>query len=150
MTPAPFLPAALLAVTLLAGCNSTPRDRGTAAQQAACRERADEIYIKQNRAEIYAADRYATSTRDAPYGSSGLVGVTSAGLSGRYARDGLITDCINGLTNNTAPASGATPDRAVGGPPPGPSNAARAPQTPTVIAEPPAGSPLTTPPPIVP
>jgi hypothetical protein len=110
-----ILLAALAVPVLLAGCNAQPQTRSGAAAQAACRQRADEVYLMQNRGEIYRADQYATSTRDAPYASSGVVGVTSSGLSGRYARDSLLSDCLSGnhpagpVTPGEAPAPGTSP-----------------------------------------
>ena len=103
MTSLPVRPRPMLcllglavAVPLLAGCaGSQPRSRANAATVAACRSRADEVYLKQNRAEIYRSDRYVSEQRDSPFGSVGLPGITSAGLSGRYARDTLQDDCIN-------------------------------------------------------
>jgi len=94
------LAALLAAAATLGACANTyhrPANRAAASQAtlAACRTRADEIYLKQNRAEIYQADTYATQTRDSPYGASGLPGITSAGLSGRYAREQMEDDCIN-------------------------------------------------------
>lgn len=101
-----------LAGLALAGCaTNAPRDRGSAAQQAACRQRADEVYLKQNRGDVYRGDQYATSTRDAPYASSGLIGVTSSGLSGRYARDKMLDDCLAAVTAGGRPA---LPDGAAG------------------------------------
>ncbi len=117
MNAAISLPVLMLALIGVAGCGAPP-DRGTVAQQAACRERADEVYLRQNRAEIYRADQYATSTRDAPYGSSGVIGNTSSGLSGRYARDSMVSDCIAGAVNAATPGPGKTPDEpAVPAPP---------------------------------
>jgi hypothetical protein len=102
--PRAALPVAAIAVaTLLSGCaGSASRAHGgaTAATIAACRSRADEVYDKQNRDQVYRSDTYAGGTRDAPFSSTGLPGITSNGLSGRYARDTLEDDCINGSSAN--------------------------------------------------
>lgn len=91
----------MMVVLLAAGCAAKPPAQPvSAAQQAACRERADEVYAKQNRAELYQSDTYSTSTRDSPFGNSGLTGITSSGLSSRYARDTLVTDCLNSAAGN--------------------------------------------------
>ena len=106
------LAATSLTLVALAGCGSDQdRPRASAAQQAACRQRADEVYQKQNRGDVYRSDQYATSTRDAPFASSGLIGVTSSGLSGRYARDKLLDDCLGSVTAGGKPA---LPDGAAG------------------------------------
>jgi hypothetical protein len=69
--------------------------RASAAARAACRSRADEVYLKQNRGEVYQADTYSTSTRDSPYTASGLPGITTNGLGGQYQRDQMEDDCLN-------------------------------------------------------
>ena len=89
----------------LAGCVSrAPSGSRDAAALAACRQRADEIYSKQNRAELYRSDVFATSSRDAPFATTGLPGITSRGLSGAFARDSLVDDCLN-ATLPVAPAN---------------------------------------------
>jgi hypothetical protein len=89
---------AVLAMGLAAsGCYHPSADRvhASAATRAACRARADEVYLKQNRAEIYQQDSYTTSTRDSPYAASGLPGITTDGLGGQYQREQMQDDCIN-------------------------------------------------------
>ncbi len=111
MIPARVLPlAALLA---LAACSSPPqssggRARASAATLAACRQRADDVYLRQNRDEIYRADTYVGSTRDSPFAGYGQSGITSAGLSGRYARDNIQEACLN----NTSPPGSVSSDPA--------------------------------------
>ena len=90
---------ALLAAATLAGCG-TPIQRSrsqtvAAADLTACRARADEVYNKQNRAEVYRSDTFVSDTRDAPYSTSGLPGITSNGLSGLYQHDNLVSSCVN-------------------------------------------------------
>jgi hypothetical protein len=88
------VPALALA---LGGCFHPSADRvhASAATRAACRARADEVYLKQNRAEIYQQDSYATSTRDSPYAASGLPGITTDGLGAQFQREQMQDDCIN-------------------------------------------------------
>lgn len=96
---------ALLAVVLLAGCAAPTGPRPTAAQQAACRQRADEVYDRQNRADLYRSDTYAGGTRDAMFSSTGSPGGV-AHLSARYARDRMLDSCLRGAAGNVA----STPD----------------------------------------
>ena len=95
----------LCAAGLLSGCG-TPRDRGSEAQRAACSQRTDEVYLKQDRGLIYRQDQYATSTRDAPFAGAGLIGDTR-GLSGQFARQTMVDDCIAGATAAAVPAGPA-------------------------------------------
>ncbi len=105
------LPAAgmLLALSLSACAQPRPSRAGlSAAQTAACRQRSEEVYLTQNRGDVYRADTYATSTRDAPYGG-GLAAVPSTGLSQRYARDQMLDDCLRSSAGNVGDSTtGAT------------------------------------------
>ena len=106
--------AGLLAAVLatLGGCASrAPGGSRDAAALTACRRRADEIYSKQNRAELYRSDVFATSSRDAPFATTGLPGITSRGLGGAFARDNLVSDCLA----QTRPGPAVTPANAGGG-----------------------------------
>jgi len=92
------LAVALLAALALAGCAApTPQSRASAAQQAACRQRADEVYTQRNRDAKYTADAYVSGTRDTPFSASGAAGDTSSGLPGRYSREAIYSDCVNGI-----------------------------------------------------
>jgi hypothetical protein len=111
-------PRALLAPTLLlalAACSRAPAPpprAATAADQAACRQRVEEVYNKQNRAEMYETDTYMTDTRDAPRGTSGLA-MPNTGLASRYAHDTMMSDCLNSVSGNVGaspePAAAASP-----------------------------------------
>ncbi len=99
MTTTSRLTMGVLAASLLTGCG-TPMQRSrsqvvTAADLSACRARADEIYNKQNRAEVYRSDTFVSDTRDSPFSTSGLPGITSNGLSGLYQHDDLVSSCVN-------------------------------------------------------
>lgn len=94
---AALVPAGL-ALLLLAGCaqpNSGRRAGLTAAQAAECRSRSEAEYRQQNRGEVYKSDIYATSTRDAPFATSGLPGITSKGLGAQFGREKALNDCYN-------------------------------------------------------
>ena len=100
----------LAATTLLGGCEAPIRHSRAqtvaSADRTACRQRADEIYNKQNRAEVYRSDTFATDTLDSPYSVSGLPGITTNGLSGLYQHDNLVSSCVN---NHNSPGSGSDP-----------------------------------------
>lgn len=101
-----------LAALLLAagGCGSrSSGQQASAAQKAACRQRADQVYASQNRADLYNSDRYQTTTRDAPFATSGLPGITSRGLGGQYARETLISDCLNDVAGNVGNSANDPP-----------------------------------------
>lgn len=113
----PLLHKALLAapaLAIVAGCASPARyDHASAADRAACRQRADEVYTLQNRDAAYRADQYATSTRDSPFASNGTPGVTTSSLFGQYARQQMVSDCLNSVAGNvgsspSAPAADQT------------------------------------------
>jgi hypothetical protein len=113
-----LLGAALLGLTACAGA---PRLHGSAAQERACRARADEIYLKQNRADIYRADAYATSGKDAPFAGAGRLDAPS--LSDQYARDQILDACLNGAGDaQPGPSSetAVTPTQPKTAPPPPP------------------------------
>ena len=101
--------AALVLALALPACSAPPsgegRARASAATIAACSKRADDVYLRQNRDEIYRADNYIGNTRDSPFSSTGLSGITSAGLSGRYARDNIQEACLNSSSGPGGDAS---------------------------------------------
>ncbi len=105
-----LLGAALLTTTLLAACapgtgpSTTPR--ASAAQAAACRQRADEVHERQNRGDLFRSDTYAGGTRDAMFSGTGSPGASIGILSARYARDKLVDECLRGAAGNVA----STPD----------------------------------------
>ena len=107
MIPRPLALTLLLGATVLAGCAAPASGpRPSAAQAAACRQRADEVYDRQNRAELFRSDSYAGGTRDAMFSSTGSPGASIGLLSARFARDRLVDDCLRGAANNVA----STPD----------------------------------------
>jgi hypothetical protein len=104
------VPAAV-ALALLAGCghplgDTSAREGVPPQTMAACRHRADEVFDRQNRADVYRSDMFSGGERDAPFAGSTLAGSPTAGLSARYARETLLDDCLNGIANR----AGGTPD----------------------------------------
>ena len=67
----------------------TGQARADAATLAACRERADEVYNRQNRGTIY-----SINNRDAPFSGSYAPVPIDNGLSQRYAHQNMISDCV--------------------------------------------------------
>lgn len=88
-----------------AGAGRTRADPQTA---AACRARADEVYARQNRADLSRRDE-----RDTPFSASRNSGITSAGLGDLYARDRMVASCI---ATSGAGSSDASTGSAFGGP----------------------------------
>lgn len=95
----------LAALTTLAACSAPPaptaQSRADQATLSACRQRADEIYQRQNRASLYAMDN-----RDSPGSSTYVSGITTRGLSERYGWDTQVSDCVRnqGAAEGIAPA----------------------------------------------
>lgn len=105
----------LLAAGLLGGCAAPQPTRSqtvAAADLSACRARADEIYNKQNRAEVYRSDTFVSDTRDSPFSVSGLPGITSNGLSGLYQRDNMVSSCVGNSGAAAGEANGFGPSGA--------------------------------------
>lgn len=96
-------------LALLAACQNPPPIRSAAPPSAGqggadaatiahCRQRAEEIYMTQNRSELYRTD-----SRDSPFsGSHGAMGATR-GLSDRFSQDRMIADCIRNTGERTDP-----------------------------------------------
>jgi hypothetical protein len=112
---------AALAITACAPRPTTPQSRASAAQQAACRDRADQTILQQNPGTVYQSDLYVSSTRSAPFSGLGIGGNTTAGLPLRYSREQLYDDCLNGLAPAPAPFRSAPPGPSTAPPPPPPS-----------------------------
>ncbi len=101
---------AALAALALGGCNA-PVERPTAAQAQACRQHTDEVYLLQNRSELYRTDGFVSGSRDTPF--SGGSGITSSGglgannfgdgLSGQYAREKALSDCYKSSAGPATP-----------------------------------------------
>ena len=99
-----LISALLPAVLLSAACQPTraPMSRAERADYDACRKRAEQTYEQQNRAALSERD-----TRDEPFSSNYVSGITSAGLSTRYDLDNLLAGCTPGrqpVDEGTGPA----------------------------------------------
>jgi PBP1b-binding outer membrane lipoprotein LpoB len=94
MTIAPLALIAVLTAMTLSGCagNAPQSDqaRADAATNAACRQRANEVFDRQNRGTIYSANSSANS----PFSANFTPGVTSRGLSDQFAHDRMVSDCV--------------------------------------------------------
>lgn len=92
----------ILATPLLAAAcvRPEPETHANAVDRAACRQRVEEVYRMQNRGDVYLSDQYATSTRDAPFASSGVPGLPDRGLATRYTREQMVSDCLNSTAGN--------------------------------------------------
>jgi hypothetical protein len=111
LTPAPL---AVLAVAGLAACShpigsTADRADATPKAMAACRQRADQVYDRQNPGDVYRSDMSAGGQRDAPFGGMGPPGNPSDGLSARYARETMLDDCLNGVSGSPGAAQDAPP-----------------------------------------
>ncbi len=90
----------------LAACAPAP-ERGSIAQQEACRQRADEVFLRQNPHESYRADLYASGQRDSPFG--GGTYDPTATLGARYDRARLYDNCLRNATARPAAPAAAKP-----------------------------------------
>jgi hypothetical protein len=95
----------------LAACAGQPQSHASAAAQAACKQRADEVYTQQNRDQVYASDTYVSRTRDTPFNGAGMPGSGSEGLSSLYARDQILSNCLDGI--NSGASATPTPAKPV-------------------------------------
>lgn len=115
MSRAVFLP--LFALLAVSGCSAgalSPGGSGTSglaadsrtdqATQLACRTRANEMYDRRNRAEIYSAN----STINSPFSANYQPGTTNQGLSERFSFEQMVSECIRnagtGAARPVAPA----------------------------------------------
>jgi hypothetical protein len=86
------LVAVLPAVLLLANCSPAPESPGNRASQAtiaACRHRAEDVYVSQNRDLIYRNDTSST-----PYSAGPNTGIPTHGLSSLFANQQVVDDCV--------------------------------------------------------
>ena len=112
------LPLALIVVMLGACAGPAPlpaggQARANAETDAACRQRADEVYTVRHRDTIYAPP----SEVNTPFSANYQPGVQDRGLSALFERDSMVSDC----ERNTGAEGDRTPEQAVPSPGPGPS-----------------------------
>ncbi len=99
----------LAALTSLAACSPPPaptaQSRADQATLSACRQRADEVFQRQNRASLFLQDN-----RDSPGSGSYVSGITTRGLSERFGWDQQVSDCVRnqGAAEGIAPAPAST------------------------------------------
>ncbi len=114
---------ALMALVAVTGCESPPpqtgQARADAATRAACRQRANEVYDRQNRGTIYSTQ----SQVNTPFSGSYTFGTQDRGLSQLFAHDQMINDCVRntgtGTERTTPPAAAdAAPPAAADAAPP--------------------------------
>jgi hypothetical protein len=72
------------------------------------------MFEQQNRNAVYRSDSYATGLRDSPFGSSGVPGVTTTGLSQQFGIDNNIQNCLNGVGDSAATTSTIPPGSPLG------------------------------------
>jgi hypothetical protein len=80
------------ALLLLATCSpppASPANRANRETLAACRERAEDVYVRQNRDLIYQNDTSST-----PYSAGPNTGIPTHGLSSLFAHEQVIDDCV--------------------------------------------------------
>ncbi len=103
-----FAVVSLAALVLPACTPRPPVSRHDAATISACRQRAEQIYLQQNRAELFRSDQTSS-----PFGASGLTGVTSTGLGQRYGYDTTVNNCVRNSEAQTEGAPAAAPQATV-------------------------------------
>ena len=83
---------------------SAADSRTDQATQLACRTRANEMYDRRNRAEIYSAN----STINSPFSANYQPGTTNQGLAERFSFEQMVSECIRnagtGAERPVAPA----------------------------------------------
>lgn len=86
----PVLRCLPLLLVALAGCQQqAPRSRADTASRQACRDAVDRVYNAQNRADLSRRDE-----RDYAFAGSYNSGIVTRGISARYGRDQMVTDCV--------------------------------------------------------
>ncbi len=93
---------ALLAGLCLAGCAGSVHPRRDAGLLSSCRARTEQEFNRQNRDLLSFRDN-----TDTPFSTSFDSGITSAGLSRRFARDQLMSSCVDSDGVNIKNAAGA-------------------------------------------
>ncbi len=88
----------------------SPQVRAAEATVNACRQRADQVYKRQNRGSLY-----TENDRDLPESTDYLPGITTRGLAERYQWDTQVSDCVNqGPGGGVAPGFSPGPSPVTG------------------------------------
>jgi hypothetical protein len=107
--------AAVVPVLLaLATCSQAPESSANRASQAtlaACRHRAEDVYVSQNRDLIYQNDTSST-----PYSAGPNTGIPTHGLSSLFANQREVDDCVRN-TGSQEPRDDNAVAAQPGGPP---------------------------------
>jgi hypothetical protein len=101
----PRLAAASPLLLLLATCSPPPQTaagRASASTLAACRARAEDIYVRQNRDLIYQNDTSST-----PYSAGPNTGIPTHGLASLFANQRNVDDCVRN-TGSQEPRNDST------------------------------------------
>lgn len=112
VVPTLVIPTLVITGLLLSACAQPARQRphASAASTAACRAEVNRVYNAQNRVDLSTRD-----TRDTPFASNYLSGITTRGLGAEYSRDNMVQSCLNNASSSGSlapatpvPAEGAT------------------------------------------
>src|SRR4051812_15006564 len=85
----PLLPLPLLLLAVAACQPASPRSRADVGARGACRDWVARVYAAQTRADISRRDE-----RDYAFATSYNSGIVTRGISARYGRDQMVTDCV--------------------------------------------------------
>ena len=103
---------ALLTALAIAGCDSpappTGQAQADAATVSACRQRANEVFDRQNRGQIYSPQSQVNS----PFSANFTPSDSTRGLSQLFAHDQMINDCIRNTGTGTSRTGSTAPDAA--------------------------------------
>ena len=92
------LPAIVIVCSAFIGCASPSSSSGPGQARSSieseCRARADQVYARQNRADVYKNDILAARTGMAPLSSNGLINNPTQGLPERYAQSSIYQRCL--------------------------------------------------------
>jgi hypothetical protein len=106
------IPLLLPALLLLTTCSQAPQssaNRTNQATLAACRGRAEAVYVQQNRDLLYQNDTSST-----PYSAGPNTGIPTHGLSSLFAHEQTVDDCVRNTGTQTPRNDNAPADEPTG------------------------------------